>query len=184
MGHRTLTIWIALAASTVPALAGPAGADKTLVARGAYLTRIMGCNDCHTPLKMGPKGPEPDLSRLLSGHPQDLAMPPAPSLGAGPWLWAGAATMTAFAGPWGTSYAANLTPDPETGIGSWTVKTFVDAIRNGRHEGAGRPILPPMPWQTVASATDGDLRAIFAYLNSIPPVRNRVPQPVDPPEGH
>jgi hypothetical protein len=145
--------------------------------------RTMGCNDCHTPLKMGPKGPEPDLTRLLSGHPQDLVMPPAPAIGAGPWGWVGAATMTAFSGPWGTSFAANLTPDPETGTGTWTAKTFIEAMRNGRHEGQGRPLLPPMPYQNLAAATDDDLRAIFEYLQSIPKVSNRVPQPIDPPES-
>lgn len=162
-----------------------AGSDRapSKVERGGYLVRIMGCNDCHTPMKMGPKGPEPDASRLLSGHPENLAMPPAPDLGKGPWGWAGSHTMTAFAGPWGVSFAANLTPDEETGLGHWTEKMFIDAMRNGRHEARGRPILPPMPLAAVAAATDEDLSALFAFLRSVPPIANRVPQPVDPPEG-
>lgn len=150
-------------------------------ARGAYLVTLMVCNDCHTPLMMGPNGPEPDMSRMLSGHPQDLVMPPAPVLGEGPWVWSAAGTNTAFSGPWGVSFTANLTPDEETGLGRWTEETFLQAIRSGRHEGVGRPILPPMPWPMYRNATDEDLKAIFAYLQSIPAIKNRVPQPIDPP---
>ena len=84
----------------------------------------------------------------------------------------------------GTSFSANLTPDPETGIGKWTAKTFIDTVRNGRYDAVGRPLLPPMPFPYIAAATDDDLKAIFAYLQSIPPVKNRVPQPVDPTESH
>src|SRR5450830_754442 len=89
------------------------------VARGKYLVTIMACNDCHTPLKMGPKGPEPGMTRMLSGHPQEMKLPPPPAP-AGPWIWSGTGTLTAFAGPWGISYAINLTPDQNTGIGIWT----------------------------------------------------------------
>ena len=84
--------------------------------RGAYLVTMMGCNDCHTPWKMGAQGPEPDMTRALTGHPQDMVLPPPPAA-AGPWIWHGAATNTAFAGPWGVSFTANLTPDTETGLG-------------------------------------------------------------------
>jgi len=157
-----------------------ASISSPLVARGEYLVKIMACNDCHTPWKAGPHGPEPDMTRALSGHPQDLLMPPPPALGDGPWLWIGAATNTAFAGPWGVSFTANLTPDPETGIGTWTESTFIDALRSGRHEGMGRPILPPMPYPMYRNATDEDLRAVFAYLRTLPAIRNRVPQPIDP----
>ncbi|KAA0252209.1 diheme cytochrome c-553 [Acidobacteria bacterium ACD] len=166
----------------VPSAAGNGNAASP-AERGAYLVKIMGCNDCHTPWKVGPKGPEPDMTRMLSGHPQDLAMP-APAVGPAPWLWAGAGTNTAFAGPWGVSFTANLTPDPKTGLGTWDEATFVEAIRSGRHEGKGRPILPPMPWTQYRNATDEDLRALFAYLRTIPPVVNRVPQPIDPVESH
>src|SRR5688572_5524004 len=95
----------------------PETTDAASVERGAYLVRAMGCNDCHTPWKMGPRGPEPDMTRALTGHPADVVMPPPPSLPPGPWIWMGAATNTAFAGPWGVSFTANLTPDPETGLG-------------------------------------------------------------------
>jgi hypothetical protein len=147
--------------------------------RGEYIVKTAGCNDCHTPLKMGPSGPERDWTRLLSGHPAGLAMPPAPKLAPdGPWMATVSATMTAWSGPWGTSFTPNLTPDKETGIGGWSERNFVDAIRSGRHMGRGRPILPPMPWQTYTNFTDGDLKAIFAYLQSIPAVKNRVPDPI------
>ena len=163
------------------ASAAPPAKDPR-VERGGYLVRIMGCNDCHTPLKMGPNGPEPDMSRMLSGHPRLLQMPPAPDLGKGPWGWVGATTNTAFAGPWGTSFSANLTPDTETGLGSWTEKNFLEMARTGRHQGKGRPVLPPMPVACLGAATDEDLRAVFAYLQSIPAIENAVPQPIDPPE--
>lgn len=153
-------------------------AMKAKVARGAYLVQIGGCNDCHTPFKMGPNGPEPDMSRELSGHPESLKMPPAPKLGNGPWVWSGAGTNTAYAGPWGVSYTANLTPDRLTGIGIWSEEMFVKTIRTGRHWGVSRPILPPMPWQNYRHMTDDDLGAVYAYLRSIKPIRNQVPEPV------
>lgn len=147
------------------------------VERGKYLVTVVGCNDCHTPFKMGERGPEPDMTRMLSGHPQDLAMPPAPAA-SGPWTWFGAATNTAFAGPWGISYATNLTPDENTGIGIWTEDIFVKTLRTGRHWGVARPILPPMPWQSYSRMSDEDLKAMYAYLRSIPAVKNRVPEAV------
>jgi mono/diheme cytochrome c family protein len=155
--------------------------SPTAVKRGEYLVTIAACSDCHTPFKMGPKGPQPDMTRLLSGHPESLKMPPAPKLPEGPWLWVGAATNTAFAGPWGVSYAVNLTPDSETGLGKWTQGQFIAAMRTGKHLGASRPILPPMPWPAIGQMTDADLKAVFAYLRSIPPIRNRVPDVIIPP---
>lgn len=151
------------------------------VARGKYLVQFGSCHDCHTPHKMGPMGPEPDMTRMLSGHPSDLTMPPPPAA-SGPWIWHGAGSMTAFAGPWGVSFTANLTPDKETGLGNWTEDMFVRALRTGRHEGQGRPILPPMPNQWISKLSDEDLKAVFAYLQSIPPVHNKVPAPIEPPE--
>ena len=144
----------------------------------------MGCNDCHTPFQMAPRGPEPDMTRMLSGHPQDLVITAVPSPPAGRGSRSIAATNTAFAGPWGVSFTANLTPDPETGLGNWTAETFIAAMRTGKHEGQGRPILPPMPWPMYRNATDEDLRALFAYLQSIPAIKNRVPQPLEPAETH
>jgi hypothetical protein len=155
----------------------------TAVERGRYLVSTSGCHDCHTPWAMTPNGPAPDMTRALSGHPEALVMPPAPELPPGPWLVTIAATNTAYAGPWGTSFTANLTPDDETGLGTWTAQNFIDTIRNARHMGIGRPILPPMPAAVYANMTDEDLAAIFAYLETIPAVRNRVPEPVPPPAG-
>jgi mono/diheme cytochrome c family protein len=162
--------------------AGAAAQSKTRIDRGAYLVGMMGCNDCHTPWKMGPQGPEPDMSRALTGHPEGLVMPPAPAA-AGPWIWHGAATNTAFAGPWGVSFTANLTPDPETGLGKWTEEMFIATMRTARHQGKGRPILPPMPAKMIGKANDEDLKSIFAYLQSLAPVKNKVPAPVEPADG-
>ena len=163
------------------ALAAGPSAQSPGVKRGEYLVSMMACNDCHTPWKMGPKGPAPDATRFLSGHPSELKMPATPDLGMGPWMASASATMTAWGGPWGVSFTANLTPDAETGLGSWTEKMFIDAMRNGKHQGKGRPILPPMPWESYRNATDADLKAIFAYLKTIKPIRNAVPQPIEPP---
>ena len=156
---------------------------KDQVARGKYLVDIMGCHDCHTPMKMGPNGPERDWSRALSGHPEQVTMPPAPALPAGPWIATVGATFTAWNGPWGTSFTMNLTPDKETGLGDWTVEQFIATMKTGRDRGKGRPVLPPMPVDVVAKLTDEDIRALFAYLQSVPPIKNRVPQPIDPPDS-
>jgi hypothetical protein len=171
---------VALASTAV---VGETLPDPTPAERGKYLVNTMGCHDCHTPWKLGAEGPEPDMTRMLSGHPEDVKMPAPPKHGDSPWAWSGAATNTAFAGAWGVSFTMNLTPDPETGLGRWTEQMFLDAIRTGRHEGRGRPILPPMPIGVYRNATDADLKAIFAYLRTLPPIRNRIPQPVDPPES-
>jgi len=172
--------WIAftqplLAADGAKTVATPA--DK--VARGKYLVTTSGCNDCHTPWKVGASGPEPDMSRMLSGHPEKMELP-APPQPSGPWIVAAAATNTAWSGPWGVSFTANLTPDKETGLGKWSLRQFSDTIRTGRHLGRGRPILPPMPIPMYKHFTDEDLAAIYAYLQTIPPIQNRVPEPVAP----
>ena len=155
-------------------------ATQTPVQRGEYLVTITGCNDCHTPLTMGPSGPEPDMSRMLSGHPQDLAIS-GPATVPEPWGGAFAPTLTAWSGPWGVSFTANLTPDPETGVlRDFTEEQFIQTMRTGRHQGQGRQILPPMPWPMIGKMTDEDLKAVFAYLRQIPPVTNKVPDPLPP----
>jgi mono/diheme cytochrome c family protein len=160
-----------------------AGAGSPAAARGQYLVTILACNDCHTPFKMGPKGPEPDMTRMLSGHPETMKMPKSPAP-AGPWIWFGAATNTAYAGPWGVSYAANLTPDQNTGLGIWTEDMFVKAMRTGKHMATSREILPPMPWPSFGKMTDADLKAVYAYLKTVPPITNHVPDAeVVPPPG-
>jgi hypothetical protein len=150
------------------------------VERGKYLVTIMACNDCHTPFKMGPKGPEPDMTRMLSGHPEGMKLPPPPKP-EGPWM-VSAVPNSAWAGPWGITYAANLTPDQNTGLGIWTEDMFVKAIRTGKHMATSREIQPPMPWQIYNVATDDDLKAIFAYLRSVPPIVNHVPD-YEPPSA-
>ena len=171
-----LTLPVGLLASKRQADTSPRPAP---VERGRYLVETIGCSDCHTPKLMRPDGWELDRSRLLSGHPEGSALPTPPA-GKGPWIATASADLTAWSGPWGISYAFNLTPDENTGIGSWHEETFVKAIRTGRHMGVARPILPPMPWQMYKNLTDDDLKAMYAYLRSIPPVKNRVPEPAPP----
>jgi mono/diheme cytochrome c family protein len=149
--------------------------------RGAYLVNLGGCNDCHSPKVFTNMGPVPDTTRLLSGHPADSKLPPIDPNMVQPGKWyLGSSDMTAWVGPWGISYVANLTPDEPTGIGTWTEEVFIKALKSGKHMGIGRPILPPMPWQPIGQSTDEDLKAIFTYLKSLPPVRNKVPDPVPP----
>lgn len=183
--RRTSALMMAAALLFGVATSGAAGSDdvdvakrQDNVARGKYLVTIAGCNDCHTPLKVGPNGAERDMNRMLSGHPEQLAMPPSPTLAQGPWQVIAADTFTAWSGPWGVSFTANLTPDTETGLGRWTLRNFKDTIRSGRHLGRGRLILPPMPIPMYQHMTDEDLEAIFSYLQTIPAVRNRVPEPL------
>ena len=151
------------------------------VARGKYLITLGGCHDCHTPKLMTGKGPALDTKRLLSGFPSSQKVPAIPEGVIGPNSWGGLCTndLTGWAGPWGVSFASNLTPDKETGIGAWTEKTFIETLRTGKTPG-GRPMLPPMPWEGIRQASDKDLKAMFAYLMSLPPVRNMVPAPVPP----
>ncbi|HZN56155.1 MAG TPA: c-type cytochrome [Candidatus Polarisedimenticolaceae bacterium] len=174
VGVTTIVMSLAIVASCAKAPAPEKTSAQDPVARGKYLVAVTACGDCHTPTKRGEKGPEPDLTRLLSGHPASMEMPDHEPV-EGPWNWAGAATNTAYLGPWGTSYAANITSDPHTGIGAWTDATFIEAMRTGRHWLKDRPIMPPMPWAAYAQMTDDDLKAIFAYLMTVPPVENRVP---------
>ncbi|MFZ1460556.1 MAG: c-type cytochrome [Ignavibacteria bacterium] len=148
---------------------------------GEHLVTIGGCNDCHTPKKMTPQGPVPDESLMLSGHPEKM---PAPDVDRKEMESKGLIVtqdLTAWVGPWGISYAANLTPDA-TGIGSWQESNFITALREGKFKGmtSARNLLPPMPWQLFKEMSDDEIKAIFAYLKSIKPVKNIVPQPEPP----
>lgn len=155
--------------------AAPAAPAQDAVARGKYLVTVQDCNGCHTPFKNG----EPDMTRMLQGHPQEVRITAAPAKQPG-WGTAINDTNTAWSGPWGVSFTTNLTPDKATGIGNWTEDMFVKAVRTGKHLGAGRSILPPMPWKMYANLTDADLKAVFAYLRTVLPISNKVPEPIMP----
>jgi mono/diheme cytochrome c family protein len=139
----------ATGAAKSPASAG----DKTrLIAEGRRLATIAGCGDCHTP---GTLFGVPDFARTMGGS----------ELG--------------WQGPWGTTYARNITPDPETGLGYYSAKEIVAALRGGKRLD-GNPMLPPMPWQDLAACTDEELTAIAEYLLSLPAVVHVVPDRIPP----
>ena len=151
---------------------------------GKHLVSIGGCNDCHSPKIMTSMGPVPDTSLMLSGHPSNM---PAADVNRGMIAANGLVVtndLTSWVGPWGVSFAANLTPD-STGIGTWKESQFITAIRKGKYMGieGSRQLLPPMPWQGLSVMTDGELKAIFTYLKSIKPVHNIVPLPLPPVTG-
>ena len=152
--------------------------QEQLIQRGSYLTTIMLCNDCHTPKIMTAHGPVLDTARRLSGHPQEEKLAPIPANR--PFIFF-APGLTAAVGPWGASFAANLTPDP-LGLGGWTYDQFKTAITHGKYRGieGSRSLLPPMPWENLVNIHDEDARAIFAFLQSLKPVSNRVPAPIAP----
>lgn len=143
---------------------------------GEHIVTVSGCHDCHTPKKMTAFGPVLDSTRLLSGHPAGM---PAPEVNRAEMEQKGLAvtgTLTAWVGPWGTSYSANITSD-DTGIGTWSEAQFMRALREGKFKGleGSRPLLPPMPWEMYRNMTDDEIKAIHAYLKSTKPVRNIVP---------
>jgi mono/diheme cytochrome c family protein len=156
--------------------------QEELIATGAHLVKTMGCHDCHSPKMMTPDGPVPDPDRLLSGHPADEALAeydPA-MVEPGKFILMNQ-SITGFAGPWGTSYAANLTSDA-TGIGNWTEESFKIALTEGWFKGVrdSRKLLPPMPWPNLTELTDEEIHAIFTYLKSTKPIQNIVPPPAPP----
>ncbi len=158
--------------------------QESSIERGSYLVGIMGCNDCHTPKKMTDHGPEPDLAKMLMGFPSDEELPEIDPTEVTPGKWAlFNGDLTAAVGPWGITYAANLTPH-ESGLGAWSYEQFKNAMTKGMHKGleGGRMILPPMPWQNYVNMKEEDLRAVFEFLQSIPPIENVVPAPVPPGE--
>ena len=170
-----------------PAEINKAAAQADLVKRGEYLVGIVGCDDCHTPKKMTEHGPEPDMARRFMGHPAEelyTADENKSKLIKEQQVAIMSPGLTAFAGLWGVSYAANITPD-DTGIGNWTEAQFFKAIREGKSKGLDgtRPLLPPMPWQIYRSMKDEDLKAIFAYIKTLPAIKNVVPNPLPPAQG-
>ena len=158
------------------------GGFESEVAWGKHLVAIGGCHDCHTPKKMGPHGPEDDMEVALSGSPSQLPIPVVDRKDIESKGLMVMGNSLSFVGPWGVSYAANLTSDSTTGIGNWTIEQFKNVFKTGKYNGApgGRDLLPPMPWQNVAQMTDEELEAVFAFLQSTKPVHNIVPQPQRP----
>ena len=144
--------------------------------RGEYLVSIMDCAACHTPKTMTAQGPVPDMTRYMMGYDASEALPPLPKdVPVGPWAFF-KGDLTAAVGPWGTSYAGNITPD-DTGIGTWTLEQFSNAIRKGMYKGMEntRPLMPPMPIEAYKHLSDEDVKAIFSYLKSLEPLENVVP---------
>ena len=142
------------------------GAESANVERGKYLVGITGCHDCHSP-KI--KGMTPDLDRALSGRPSTTPLPSKTENEVHASL-----DLTAWTGPWGQTVASNLTPDAVTGIGTrYTEATFVQTMRTGKKPN-GTMIQPPMPSEVYQHMTDADLKAIYAYLRTIKPIRNPV----------
>ena len=154
-----------------------------LVERGKFIALVGDCGICHTPKKMTDKGPVFDDSKMLSGYPEGMQLPPInmKAVTNDHWVLMEPGTQ-AFVGPWGVSFAYNLTPDSTTGIGGWDEETFIRAMRTGMHMGAekGRPIMPPMPWENLKQLSDEDLKALYTYLRTIPPIKNRVPDYISP----
>lgn len=178
-----LAMFAALALASSTAFAADEKASKEMIERGKMLVAFGGCHDCHTPKNMTPEGPVPDMSRPLSGRPAAQALMPIDkkALQPGSWMLMGPDLQT-FVGPWGVSFAANLTPDEQTGLGLWTEEVFIKTIMNGKHAGDGRPLLPPMFTEGMRVLPQDDLKAVWAYLRSIPAVKNAVPQPIAPPD--
>lgn len=155
--------------------------SRELMNRGEQLVNEGRCNYCHTPTIETEEGTIPDPARILSGHPAESSIPEIPNVPVGSQEWLEFLSnleSTVWAGPWGLTFAANLTPDPETGIGNWSAKDFVKTMRTGRHPSIDRNIMPPMPWSDYGQLSDRDLLSIFAYLQSLKPVKNDVPDPV------
>jgi mono/diheme cytochrome c family protein len=146
---------IALALLTASVVASTAMADDPQITRGKYLVTFGGCNDCHTP---GYFFGKPDMSRFLGGSDVGFEIP-----GKG-----------VFVGP-------NITPDKETGIGTWTREQIVTAIQTGQRPD-GRILAPIMPWHALAQLTADDAMAIAAFHQRLNPVSHQVPGPFGPGE--
>ena len=151
---------------------------EEMIQRGTYLVNTMGCDDCHSPKKMGPNGPEIIPELRLSGYPSDRPMTKADTNVVKKGWMLLSEDLTTAVGFWGQSFAANLTSDA-TGTGNWKEAQFIKAIREGKYKGLDntRPLLLPMPWFVYKNLTDDDLKSIFAFLQTTKPVKNVVPAP-------
>lgn len=153
------------------------------VERGKQLVNLGGCDKCHTPKITTLFGTKSDPDRFLSGYPQDEPPPELPSSEVGSPEWEEAfytTDGTVWIGRWGVSYAANITPDPETGIGKWTEERFLETFRSVDHIGEGSTMRSPMPTEVYSKLTDEELRSIYMYLMVIEPIVNKVPDPIRP----
>lgn len=149
-------------------------------AYGEHLVAILDCAVCHSPKVMTEHGPVPDETRAFSGRPADMQLPPVDRKLAEQFgLMIADGDMTAFMGPWGVSFAANITPHA-TGIGSWSEEKFITALREHKYKGIkeGRNLLPPMP--LFPTMTDDELKAVYAYLRTVKPIENIVPSALPP----
>lgn len=155
--------------------------EAEIVKTGEHLVGIMGCNDCHSPKRMGANGPEIIPELMLSGYPADRPLVKFDSKLLSEGFSMFYPDLTAAAGPWGVSFATNLTPD-DTGLGNWTEAQFKKALTEGKFKGldGSRMLLPPMPWTNYTRMTDDEVHAIYTYLKSVKPVSNMVPNPITP----
>ena len=155
------------------------GGFESQVKWGENLVTNAGCNDCHTPKKMGPHGPEDDKSLFLSGHPAQMPPPDFDAKVAAKKGLIVTQTFTSWTGPWGTTYAVNLTSDT-TGIGGWKEEQFLKALHERKWMGLDntRPLMPPMSLMPAVKMSDDELKAIFAFLKTTAPVKNVPPQAV------
>jgi hypothetical protein len=143
----------------------PQAMATTPAARGAQLVLLGGCHDCHTPkLQNG----EPDMSRALSGHPENAPLAPTVVGGISTNMM-----LTAWRGPWGVSLTRNLTPDKATGLGDWTLADFKKTIRTGVNK-KGEVLMPPMPITMLQNLPEQDLDAMYAHLRTLTPIKNAV----------
>ena len=151
---------------------------EEMVKRGEYLVNTIGCDDCHSPKRMGAHGPEIIPELRLSGYPSDRPLTIADTNVVKKGWMLFSDDLTTAVGAWGQSFAANLTSDA-TGTGNWKEEQFIKAIREGKYKGLDntRPLLLPMPWFVYKNLTDDDLKSIFAFLQSTNPVNNVVPAP-------
>ena len=152
--------------------------SAAMVLRGEYLVNSIGCDDCHSPKRMGPHGPEIIAELRFSGFPGNGQLPPVDTTEVKKGWILFAPDLTSAVGPWGASFGANISSDG-SGIGNWKEENFIRALREGKYKGLvnSRPLLPPMPWTVYKNMNDDDLKSIFAYLKTSKPVNNAVPAP-------
>ena len=175
-GALGVVTFMVVAATSGQAQQRSGGAAANPVERGKYLVSITGCHDCHSPKV---KGMTPDPARLLSGRPSTTPVPSKPDNEVHASL-----DLTAWFGPWGQTVASNLTPDKATGLPSrgYTEMTFVQTMRSGKKPN-GLPLQPPMPVDVYQNLTDDDLKAVWAYLSTLKPIRNAVLAGIENPAG-